>query len=556
MLYERIANSSWSKKTIPELFQETCQIRNEKVALVFQGREITFQELYKNVHKTASMLIEIGVKPGDRITVLPTTRPEFIYLYLGAIHVGAVYNVLNLLWGENEIREIVERNNPKLIVTIDEHKGKNFIDLIYNSVPDYTVNGEEVASKKVASLTHLIQVSDDSKEYDGFHSFSSLFDKEINQDNEVIQRVKDLKATDVQVMYQTSGSTGVSKTVMLDQRTPLAAANFMAKNTGFVEEDKYINFSPLFHVGGLNAINLNLVYAGTTLYIMDSFAPLEALQLINQHQITTTFAFAAHLQGIKQLPNFNEYSFTIKKLLLAGDPKAYDLAVEMCNNEGVVINMLFGQTEQCGLIALGEQDCINTKINKYTNGKPLPGVEVVVKDIHTGEKLPEHQAGELCYRSPLLFKGYYKQPDKTEKSIDAEGYFHSGDYGTMEHGYVRFLGRLGGVIKSGGENVSTYRVNLQLVDLFPDEIEDVQSLGVPDDFWGTKLVSWIRMKNQSSSLSTDELKKRCKGKMADYEIPKDILIWEGEWPISAEGKINQKLLTNKAQELLQNKSVH
>ncbi|WP_404332711.1 class I adenylate-forming enzyme family protein [Mesobacillus maritimus] len=556
MLYERIANSSWSKKTIPELFQETCQIRNKKVALVFQGSEVSFEELYKNVYKSASMLIELGVRPGDRITVLPTTRPEFIYLYLGAIHVGAVINVLNILWGENEIREIVERNDPKVIVTIDEHKGKNFIDLINNSVTDYTVNGDEVASKKVASLRYLMHVGGDSKNYDGFLSFSSLFDKAKDYDNEVLKRVNSQIATDVQIMYQTSGSTGVSKTVMLDQRTPLAAANYMAKNTGLVEDDKYINFSPLFHVGGLNAINLNLVYAGTTLYIMDSFAPLEALQLIHQHQITTTFAFAAHLQGIKQLPEFSNYSFNIKKMLLAGDPKAYDLAVEMCNSEEVVINMLFGQTEQCGLIALGDHDCINSKINKFTNGKPLPGVEVVVKDLHTGEKLPEHQAGELCYRSPLLFKGYYKQPDKTEKSIDAEGYFHSGDYGTMEHGYVRFLGRLGGVIKSGGENVSTYRVNLQLVDLFSDEIEDVQSLGVPDDFWGTKLVAWIRMKKQDSNLSPDELRNRCKGKMADYEVPKDILIWEGEWPISAEGKINQKLLTQKAKEMLQNKSVH
>ncbi|MCM3669362.1 acyl--CoA ligase [Mesobacillus maritimus] len=556
MLFERIANRSWSKQTIPELFHETCQLRKNKVALVFQGQKITFNELNVNVQKAASMLIGMGIKPGDRVTLLPTTRPEFIYLYLGIIHVGAVYNVLNLLWGENEIRAILERNDPKVIVTIDEHKGKNFIELIKNSIPELSIHENEVSSKNIPSLTHMIQVSEQGENYIGFHAYEEEISKVRIRPDEILERVKLQKGTDTQIMYQTSGSTGVSKTVLLDQRTPLAAINFGAKNTGFTEEDSYINFSPMFHVGGLFAINLNLVYAGTTLYIMDSFSPLEALQLIDENHITTTFAFAAHLQGIKQLPKFYDYNFTIKKMLLAGDPKAYDLAKEMCRHDDVVVNMLFGQTEHCGLIGLGEHDCCEPKLQKYFNGRPLPGVEVIIKDIHTGEILPDHQPGEICYRSPLLFKGYYKQPDKTSKAIDENGFFHSGDYGTLEFGHIRFLGRLGGVIKSGGENVSTYRVNLQLIDLFPDEIEDVQSLGIPDDYWGTKLIAWIRKKEGNVPLSTEDLKKRCKGKMADYEIPKDILLWDGEWPVSAEGKINQKLLIQRAIEILSNKPVH
>ncbi|MEZ5646288.1 MAG: AMP-binding protein [Burkholderiaceae bacterium] len=180
----------------------------------------------------------------------------------------------------------------------------------------------------------------------------------------------------------------------------------------------------------------------------------EALRLIERHGCTSTFGFDAHWQGMRRVPDFERYRFSITKAILAGEPRTYDLVRAMCP-PGATINNLYAQTENGPLVSLADHDCVDEDINKYTHGRPLPGVQVVIKDIETGARPPQGQPGEICYKSPYLFRGYHAQSDETAKAFDDEGYFHSGDYGHLDNGYVTYLGRLGGVVKSGGENVST-----------------------------------------------------------------------------------------------------
>lgn len=294
---------------------------------------------------------------------------------------------------------------------------------------------------------------------------------------------------------------------------------------------------------------MNLAYCGTTLVLMDGFHPLGALKLIDRHRCTCTFGFDAHWQGMRRLPAFGQHQFTICKAILAGEPRTYDLVRAMCP-PGATINNLYAQTENGPLVSLADHDCVDEAINKHTHGRPLPGVQVVIKDIETGERLPQGQPGEICYRSPFLFRGYHAQPDETLKAFDAEGYFHSGDYGHLDNGYVTYLGRLGGVIKSGGENVSTTRVTTQLLEILIDSVDDVKTLGVDDAYWGAKVVSFVRMRSGHGMPGAIALREACKGRMAAYEVPKEFLPWEGEWPVTPEGKIDFKSLLKKALELL------
>ena len=268
-----------------------------------------------------------------------------------------------------------------------------------------------------------------------------------------------------------------------------------------------------------------------------------------RHACTATFGFDAHWQGLRRVPGFEQRRFTIAKAILAGEPRTYDLVKSMCP-PGSCIDNLYAQTENGPLVSLAEHDCVDEIINKYTHGRPLPGVQVVIKHIDTGLRLPQGEAGEICYKSPFMFHGYLKQPDETAASFDAEGYFHSGDYGHLDNGYLTFLGRLGGVVKSGGENVSTTRVTTQLLDLFPEDFDDVKTVGIDDAYWGAKVVSFIRMRAARPMPGTAQLREACKGRMAAYEIPREFLAWEGEWPVSPEGKIDFKRLHAQATEQL------
>lgn len=551
MLQERMAENIWYKSTVQELFHETCKLKKDKPALFFNDSPMTFEELGKKVNQCAQALINLGVKKGDHVIVLPTPSPEFTCVYFAALQVGAVINPLNLLWGVIEFTGIFQRNDPKVIISVDKYGGRDYIKLIQDSIPDLEVKGKAVSSKKIPTLSYLISLSRSGAKYEGFVDFAEFMQSGSAYSEEAMAAlVKSGKCTDIQFICQTSGSTGLSKSALWDHRPPLSTAHFGIRHMNYTEDDSFINLAPYYHNSGICALNL-LALSGAPLYLNEVFDPKKAVEMIDKYKITASFGFDPHWQAMRKVLAIGNYDFTIKKALTAISPKTFDMIHDdMCKSRDINIVQLFAQTVNGPAVSFVEPDCVVYDIRKYTNGRPLAGVELVIKDTETGEKLPAGKQGEICYRSPYMFKGYYKQEEETKKGYDEEGYFHSGDYGTFDNGYVTFLGRLGGVVKSGGENVSTTYVTSLLLDIFPDEFDDAQTFGVPDRYWGTKIVSWVRLKPGKEMRPLKEIREICKGKMAEYEVPKEILKWEGQWPMTSVGKVDVKLLQEEMKKAL------
>ncbi|MBA1148194.1 acyl--CoA ligase [Ectothiorhodospiraceae bacterium WFHF3C12] len=550
LLTQRMLANAWYHHSTQALFNETCQRRAGHPAIVFDGTEITFGALKTRVDALSMGLMALGVGRGDVVSTLPSPTPEFAALYLATLQVGAVVNPLNLLWGVEELAGVLPRNNPRLIVTVDEYAGRDYLALLHEALPDLELGAQGARSATVPALRRMVTVSRQGRRHTGLMDFDELaVEPTAGWRSRLDGRLAEARPTDIQFMCQTSGTTGLSKSALWDHRPPLATVNFGARNMGYTPEERYMNLAPFYHNSGITALNLNLVYAGSTLILMERFDPAEALRLIERYRATSTFGFDAHFQAMRREPSFDPERFTIDKLMLAGEPRTYDLVRSMCP-AGATINNLYAQTENGPLVSLGEHDCMDERLKKYTHGRPVPGVEVVIKDIDTGEPVPQGTAGEICYRSPFLFRGYHSQPEEVEKAFDDDGYFHSGDFGHLDAGYVTFLGRLGGVIKSGGENVSTVRVTNLLLERFPEAFDDVKALGVPDEYWGTMLVAFVRPAEGHSLAPTRELRAQCKGHLADYEIPRAFLPWTDAWPTTPEGKIDFKRLQRDAEEQL------
>ena len=548
MLQERMAANVWYTSTVQKLLLETCQDRPEKTAIMYQEKPITYGELLENVNQVSQALLNLGVKPGDHVATLPLATPEFAYVYFAALQIGAVINPLNILWGEIEFSGILPRNDPKVIVTIDGlGPQKSFIELLKKCLGDPELKDGAVRSERVPSLTHIVSVSLAGRKYEGFLDYGDWVAGGRYDAAQLESLVAASKPTDIQFICQTSGSTGLSKSGMWNHRAPLGTAHFYIKTNNYREEDSYLNIAPLFHNSGIGSLNLGIAYSGSTLFMMPTFDPKQAMMLIDKYDITGTTGFDAHYQALNMVRLATGQKFNLSKCLGAITPKTYELlANEMAIKPNAHFATLYAQTEAGGLLAATEADCMDYNLKKNYNGRPLPGVEVVIKDIATREILPPWEQGEICYKSPFMFSGYYKQEDEYKRCLDEDGYFHSGDYGTFENGYIRFLGRMGGVVKSGGENVCTTWVSTLLMELFGQEFEDVQTVGIPDTYWGTKVVTWVRMKEGFELKSTEELKAACKGKMADYEIPKAFLKWDGPWPMTVVGKIQLNVLEQKA----------
>jgi fatty-acyl-CoA synthase len=553
MLRERMSANRWFHSTVQELFVETCRDRPDKTALVFEDQAIPFGDLWENVNRMSQALMDLGVQPGDHVVMLPTVSPEFAYVYFATLQVGALINPLNLLWGEIELTGILARNDPKVIVTIDENRGRNYVKLLRECIPDLKIGeGGRVSSGRIPALTHLVSLSRRGKRHEGFLDFGELMETATRVDEtEIVRRIARAKCTDIQFICQTSGSTGLSKSAMWNHRPPMATAHFVARASDCTEEDSFLCMTPFFHNSGMIAMNLALAYAGTTMYLMENFDPQKAMEIMDRYRPTSTVGFDAHYQALRMVHRSGKYRFSISKALGAITPQTYDLIEqELCKGRDVNVVMLYAQTENGPAVSLGEPDCMSRELKRSTNGRPLPGVAVVIKDITTGKRAVPGQQGEICYKSPFMMSGYYKQEEETKRLFDEEGYLHSGDYGTFEDGYIRFLGRLGGVVKSGGENVSTTYVSSLLLELFAADFEDVLTLGVPDPYWGTKIVSFVRMRPGKKLMETKEIRQRCKGKMAEYEIPKDILEWEGPWPMTVVGKMDLRALQKAMEERL------
>jgi fatty-acyl-CoA synthase len=546
MYQKRALDNSWYHRTTQSLFAETCATQPDKTALVFEDEKTSFAELKQRVDRLSQALLDLGIDKGDVVSMLPSPTPEFACLYYAVLQIGAVINPLNLLWGVLEFEGVLPRNDPKLIVTVDHYGNRDYIQILKSAIPDLMWDGETASSAKIPALTGLVCMSRQGKRHEGFIDFNDLLARGTDCDAAHLSRlVQASRPTDIQFMCQTSGTTGLSKTALWDHRPPLASVNFAAKSLCYTENEAYLNLTPFYHNSGLFALNLNLTLTGCTLYLMEQFNPAKALDIIDKYGITSTFGFDAHWQGMSRAPNFLASRFTITKAVIAGEPKTYDLVRGMCP-PGATVNNLYAQTENGPGVSFGDHDCMDYDINKHTHGRPLPGVQLIIKCLDTGERLPQGQAGEICYKSPFMFRGYHRQEQETREAFDADGYFHSGDFGSFDNGYITFLGRLGGVIKSGGENVSTLRVTNLLLELFKDEFDDAKTIGIPDPYWGTKVVSFVRTLENKPLQPTLELRERCKGFMAAYEIPQEFIAWKTEWPMSPEGKIDFRVLEKEA----------
>ena len=141
-LTERSLHNRWYDNTTQALFAEVCACQPDKVAIVFEGEEITYRVLQERVNQLSQGLISLGVGRGDVVSVLPSPTPEFACLYFATLQLGAIINPLNLLWGVLEFQGVLPRNNPGVIVTVDHYADRDYIRTLKESIPDLRVEGQ------------------------------------------------------------------------------------------------------------------------------------------------------------------------------------------------------------------------------------------------------------------------------------------------------------------------------------------------------------------------------------------------------------------------------
>lgn len=545
MLARRIAQNTWAHRSVQSLFRETCNANPDKPAIVHDGQTITFAQLLDRVDRLTHALIRAGVGKGDVVATLPAPTPEFAVAFFAALQAGAIVNPLNLMWERDVLAAVMRRNAPRVLVTVGTYNRRDYLELLLQCFGAAASGNATPTTPRPAQVL----VADDAAALpEGFTRIADFVAASGAPDLAAIEaRVRDFDPRARQFICQTSGSTGLPKSALWNHRSPLSTAHFLAVNLGLTGDDRWINLSPFFHNSGICVgLVMCLAYGGNTLYLSDRFDADQAVETIQAEGIEATFGFGAHWTAMRASPKYRADRFAIRKALVAGPPKFYGFVEEMCPPDSAILN-LYAQTENGPLVTLTEIGNVDVELRRANSGRPLPGVQVKITDLDSGAPLPDGQRGRIWYRSPYLFLGYLQEDGSVRLPLDADGYFDSGDCGVMSGGYLTYTERLGGMVKSGGENVSLAKVADALAEVFKAEFLNVHAVAIPDPFWGDRVVAVARPK-VPGHVSLADLKARCKDALAAYEIPRNLLEWDGPWPVSPEGKLGVKELTQFAVE--------
>jgi acyl-CoA synthetase (AMP-forming)/AMP-acid ligase II len=343
----------------------------------------------------------------------------------------------------------------------------------------------------------------------------------------------------------TSGSTGRPRAAAIRAAAALRVGRTVAERLELTPEDRVLNISPLYHCAGLVAVLLAAHSSGAEVSIFEGYQHEAMLGHLWRTKSSVLVGFDVVTMRLIRGCVERHGEVPVRKMLSGPGRPIFDEVSAL----GIDLAIMYGLTEASNVVSLTQRD--DTTVGRRdTNGFPLPGVDVKIVDHETGEELPRGEAAEITYRGWNLMAGYYARGGGIELALNADGYFHTGDYGYQDdEGRVCYRGRYAGMIKTGGENVSELEVESFLATEFP-WLRGVSVVGVPDEQWGEIVVAVVDVPDEHEQ-TVNELRDRCRGRIAGYKIPKAFLpLPTAAWPVSDTGKVLKRQLAAIAQEQL------
>lgn len=535
--------TEWKDKTVPRMLADSASRWGEKMALITDdGAKYTYRELYDEVSTLARGLHARGIRPGDHAATIMGTRSTYVLTSYALMMIGAVVVPINYTFQADETTFVLDQSDTKYVIMEEEIGAMNCVELVRKIAPE--IDGQDAADLKLTKLPkvkNIIVRSFSDKRYPGTLDFDDTVRLGRQEDPALVERfLAERKSEDLAYIMFTSGTTAFPKGAMRTQGSALGIAyNITTLPSRLTEQNVAISPSPFFHIGGCVYNLMGPHLCGATLVLMNAFDPGKMLELISRYRVNYMSGFDTHFHRLTKHPSFATTDISsLTKIRLATGPDWYD-RVREAGMGSEVVSHHYGFTEGTGVVMPYEETDYETR--KFANGKPFPGVELKITDPETGNRQPTGTAGEICLRGWTLFKGYYKMPEQTASSMDAEGFFHTGDYGWLDdRGYLYYRGRYKQMIKTGGENVSQKEVENFLEGL-PD-VQSVQVIGLPDVEWGEVVTAIVQTKS-GKELTPEQVKEFCRGKIAGFKIPKRVLtIQEAEWPVNRVGKIEKMKL--------------
>jgi len=527
--------------TVGGLLDLVAERRPDDEALVYADRNLryTYTQFKAVVENCARSLMALGIDKGDHVAVWGQNVPEWVTLQFATGKVGAVLVTINPAYKSHELKYVLDQSDASALFLTEGAGDADFLRILQGAVPDLVEVPEgELSIEELPFLKHIVLMGGEPPEglpVMGFGGFLGRVE-EVSAE-ELRGRQASLDAEDVINMQYTSGTTGFPKGVQLTHTNILRNAFHIGECMKLGPEDRVCIPVPFFHCFGCVLGTLNTVTHEGTMVPVESFDAEKVLQAVDQEKCTALLGVPTMFIAELEHQDFEQYDTTsLRTGIMAGSPCPMEVMKKVVDVMGASeITIAYGQTESSPVITQTRtDDPIERRVS--TVGRKLPDVEVKVVDLEAGEEVETGELGDLCTRGYHVMKGYYKMPDKTEETIDEDGWLHTEDLATMdEDGYVKITGRTKDMIIRGGENIYPREIEEFLYG--HPEISDVQVYGVPDEKYGEQVAAAIILKSDAS-LTEEDVKEHCRENIARHKVPRYVDFVE-EYPMTASGKIQK-----------------
>ena len=497
----------------------------DRPAIIFEGREFTFEDLTRRVNRLANALSTMGVGPGDRVATMQVNSNRSVETYFAAAQLDAIYVPLNFRAKSHELQQMLTIAEPACLLI-----GERYLQLVEDLPQDVGLSPDRVV------------VLDSTLTGDRLGYEQLLADAEADQIN-----FPEAYDHDTTVIMFTAGTTGVPKGVMLthDSFSSYLLANVMPADPD-VEENNLITV-PFYHIAGLQAA-LAAVYGGRTLVVMRQFEPEEWLDRVQQYRVNRAMLVPTMLKQLMDHLRFSEFDLSSLEVITYG---AAPMPAEVIRRAiekfpGVRFINAFGQTETASTITVlppedhvldGSEEEIEIKLRRLTSiGKPLEDVEVQIVD-EAGQPVVVGETGEIVASGSRMMACYWQEDSATREALRA-GWVYTGDMGYQDQdGYIYLAGRAKDFIKRGGEMISPEEVE-QVLRSHP-QVDDAAVIGVPDTEWGEEVRAVVVGK--SDDLTEEEIISYCRDRLAGFKRPRSV-VFVDELPRNTMGKVMKRNL--------------
>ena len=499
-------------QTIPAVLDRISVEFADHDAVVTADRTLTYAELRTDVVHAAAAMIDLGIEPGDRVAIWSPNTWHWVVACLATAYAGAVVVPLNTRYTASEASDILARTEAPLLIAMGQFLGN-----------DRTADLDRAALPALRDVVRVpIEAADGT--WDEFVARGTDLDA-------VEARVADLRSDSVSDILFTSGTTGRSKGVLCAHRQSLAGPAAWAARGELTHADRYLCINPFFHSFGYKAGILACLQTGATLIPQLTFDPEGALRLIQDHRVTVLPGPPTIYQSLLDHPKRGDYDLTSLRFAVTGAAVVPVVLIERMQTELDIDIVLtaYGLSEASGFGTMCRAD--DDAVTVATScGAPIAGFEL---------KIDGSEEGEVLLRGPNVMLGYLDDPEATAAAIDAEGWLHTGDVGTVDgRGNLRITDRLKDMYICGGFNV--YPAEIEQVLSRLDGVVEAAVIGVPDDRLGEVGKAFVVVK-PGTELDEAAVIAYAREHLANFKTPRSVAFID-VLPRNPGGKVVKPLL--------------